>query len=110
MYMDAREIYCSPSKLAEYLVVNNSNYLELDYSAVPDFWHTSSAFACSLNRWSMSDLGAFLASSFTLPDNVKDVKHVSSLIFCCLKTQKEFQYVCFYFKRFLKTILRLFKN
>lgn len=73
MYIDGREIYCSPSKLAEYLVVNNSNYLELDYSSVPEFWQASSHFACSLNRWSMSDLGGFLANSFTLPDNVKDV-------------------------------------
>lgn len=73
MYVDAREILCNHSKLEQYLVVNNSNYLELNYSSITDFWKATSNFACSLNRWSVSDLGSYLANSFYLPDNVKDV-------------------------------------
>lgn len=71
--MDAREIYCNPVKLQEYLIKNNSNFLELHYSNVPNFWQISSNFACSLNRLSISDIGLFLANSFYLPDNVRDV-------------------------------------
>lgn len=72
--MDSKEIYCDSNKLREYLVVNGSNFLELDdYKRIPYFWEASSKFACNLNKSSISELVAKFAYYFTLPAKVKDV-------------------------------------
>lgn len=79
LYMDAKEIYCNADKLKQFLAVNNSNYLELNYSNIDNFWQLSSNFVCYLNVSSLSDLGANITSYFTLPDKVQEVSSPTHL-------------------------------
>jgi len=73
IYIKSKEIYCDPVTLKKYIKVDSSAYIKVADEGIKDFWPITSKFLCNSNTQLFGDLTATLASSFVLPEGVKDV-------------------------------------
>jgi hypothetical protein len=72
--MTTRSVYCSPTKLREFFMVNNTNYVIINDKNIPGFWESTSKFLCTTNPEQLSKITESISNDFALPNDVKEVR------------------------------------